>query len=51
MSDQNVDNYYNKIVFINPSASVGSFKNFVHLINARNMEHIQHEVFTGADCH
>jgi len=27
-----------KITFINPSAFIGFFKKFIHLINARNME-------------
>ena len=30
----------NFITFINPSASVGAFKHFIHLINAwKNMKH------------
>ena len=31
----------NVITFLNPSALVGSFTRFVHLINTRNMEHIK----------
>ena len=37
MSGWNVDNYYNKVIFINPSVFIGSFKNFIRLVNARIM--------------
>jgi len=31
---------YNKDTFLNPGAFVGSFKNFIYLLNAENGEHI-----------